>query len=92
MRATGPEGYVHFHGRKREKRWNHDHTWERCNYTYTQEELSERVPRLERLDSYTEITRTYANNFYRGQSLHAADKLRGLLGMDRKRAGQMWLI
>lgn len=83
---------MRFHGRNSEKWWKHDHAWERYDYTYSEEELSEWVPKLEKLDAETEVTLAYANNHFRGQSLDAAHKLRGLLGMDSKRAGQMRLV
>ncbi len=78
-RATGPVGYVRFHGRNYEKWWQHEHAWERYDYTYSEEELSEWVPKLRQLARQTEVTLAYANNHYRGQSLDTVAKLRRLL-------------
>jgi uncharacterized protein YecE (DUF72 family) len=82
IRATGPVGYVRFHGRNYEKWWRHDEAWERYNYSYTPEELREWVPRLNELESSTDVTLVYANNHYRGQSLETINTLRSLLADD----------
>lgn len=77
--ATGPLGYVRFHGRNYEKWWQHEQAWERYDYTYSSNELNEWVPRLKALESATEITLAYMNNHHRGQSLDSAQKLADLL-------------
>lgn len=79
VRATGPVGYVRFHGRNYEKWWQHDEAWERYDYTYSEEELKEWVPKLKKLAAASDVTLAYANNHYRGQSLNAVEKLRRLL-------------
>lgn len=78
-RATAPVGYVRFHGRNYEKWWQHDHAWERYDYSYPDEELEEWVPKLRGLEAETEVTLVYANNHYRGQSLQTVEQLRMLL-------------
>jgi uncharacterized protein YecE (DUF72 family) len=78
--ATGPVGYVRFHGRNADKWWKHDEAWERYDYTYSEPELEEWVPKLRQLEARTEITLVYANNHYRGQALDTVGKLRSLLG------------
>lgn len=78
-RATAPVGYVRFHGRNYEKWWQHEHAWERYDYSYPDEELAEWVPKLRGLETETEVTLVYANNHYRGQSLETVDQLRMLL-------------
>lgn len=78
-RATGPIGYVRFHGRNAEKWWRHEQAWERYDYTYSEAELREWVPSLEQLEAETEVTLVYMNNHYRGQSLQAASALADLL-------------
>lgn len=78
--ATGPVGYVRFHGRNAEKWWQHDEAWERYDYTYSEPELEEWVPKLKQLDSATDVTLVYANNHYRGQALETVRTLRSLLG------------
>jgi uncharacterized protein YecE (DUF72 family) len=81
-RATSPVAYVRFHGRNYDKWWQHDHAWERYDYSYGKEELLEWVPRLKSLKSESEITLAYANNHYRGQSLDTVRQLRALLASE----------
>lgn len=78
--ASGPLGYVRLHGRNAEKWWNHQHAWERYDYSYSDEELGEWVPRILELESQADAVLVYANNHYRGQSVDAMRKLRALLG------------
>jgi len=82
VRATGPVAYVRFHGRNAARWWQHDHTWERYDYTYTETELSEWVPRLRELETASPLTLVYANNHYRGQSVDTLRKLKCLLMTD----------
>lgn len=77
--ATGPVGYVRFHGRNYDKWWQHDHAWERYDYSYSEDELREWVPKLRELEDATELTLAFANNHYRGQSLDTIKTLRRLL-------------
>ncbi len=79
VKATGPVGYVRFHGRNYDKWWQHDEAWERYNYSYSAEELGEWLPRLRQLETDTDVTLVYANNHYRGQSLDTISTLRDLL-------------
>jgi len=78
-RATGPLAYVRFHGRNAAKWWEHENAWERYDYTYSEEELREWVPRLHELDDQVPLTLVYANNHYRGQSVDALKALSRLL-------------
>ena len=79
IRATGPIGYVRFHGRNAEKWWKHDQAWERYDYTYPEAELREWIPGLQALDAAAEVVLVYANNHYRSQSVDALRTLRTLL-------------
>ncbi len=78
-RATGSLGYVRFHGRNAAKWWAHEEAWERYDYTYSNEELEDWVPKLGQLDDSVPLTLVFANNHYRGQSLDTVRKLRSLL-------------
>jgi uncharacterized protein YecE (DUF72 family) len=78
-RATGPLGYVRFHGRNAKDWWEHEHGWQRYDYTYSEAELREWVPKLRQLDADLPLTLVYANNHYRGQSVDALRTLRGIL-------------
>ena len=77
--ATGPVAYVRFHGRNREKWWQHDEAWERYDYSYTDEELLEWKPKVERLDAEAPLTLVYMNNHWQGQAVGTARKLREVL-------------
>jgi uncharacterized protein YecE (DUF72 family) len=74
-RATSNIAYVRFHGRNAEKWWEHDHAWERYDYTYTQEELKDWVSKIKALDLESPLTLVYANNHYRGKSVDTLRKL-----------------
>ncbi len=78
-RASGPLGYVRFHGRNAKDWWEHEHGWQRYDYTYSEAEMREWVPKLRQLDADLPVTLVYANNHYRGQSVDALRTLRGLL-------------
>jgi uncharacterized protein YecE (DUF72 family) len=78
-RATGPLAYVRFHGRNAARWWEHEEAWQRYDYTYSDEELSEWLPRLRALDGEVPLTLAFANNHYRGQSLDTLRRLRRLL-------------
>jgi uncharacterized protein YecE (DUF72 family) len=85
--ATGPVGYVRFHGRNADKWWQHEHAWERYDYTYSEAELEGWVPKLRMLEANTEVTLAYANNHYRGQALDTVRKLRSLLDSGASKGG-----
>ena len=78
--ASGPVSYVRFHGRNAKKWWKHDQAWERYDYTYSEEELEEWVPKILELDADNAFVLIYANNHYRGQSIDTIRKLRKMLG------------
>lgn len=79
--ATSDIAYARFHGRNYEKWWHHDEAWERHDYLYTAEDLSEWVPKLKALDEQHETQETYVymNNTWSGQALSSARLLAGLL-------------
>lgn len=77
-RATSQVAYVRFHGRNAQKWWQHDQAWERYDYTYDREELTEWVPKIRRLAADADVVYCYANNHWEGQSVGTARQL-GLL-------------
>ena len=79
--ATTPVAYVRFHGRNAQKWWRHDHAWERYDYTYSQDELMDWVPRIQSLAEDSEVVYLYANNHWEGQSVGTARQLGLLLGL-----------
>jgi uncharacterized protein YecE (DUF72 family) len=78
-RATSPVAYVRFHGRNAAKWWQHDEAWERYDYTYSDEELREWVPRIRSLASEAETVYAFANNHWEGQAVSTARQLSLLL-------------
>ncbi len=77
--ATSPVAYVRFHGRNAQKWWQHEQAWERYDYTYSDEELAEWVPKIHTLDQQAETTFVFANNHWRGQAVGTARQLKMLL-------------
>lgn len=81
--ATSPIAYVRFHGRNSSKWWQHDEAWERYDYTYSDDELIEWVPKVQQLDAETPLTLVYMNNHWQGQAVGTARQLQLLLkGLD----------
>lgn len=77
--VTAPTAYVRFHGRNAAKWWQHEHAYERYDYTYARAELQEWVPKIEQMNALAENTFVFANNHYRGQGIDTARQLRLLL-------------
>lgn len=78
--VTSPRvAYVRFHGRNYAKWWKHEEPYERYDYTYSEEELQEWVPRIQYMDKEAEKVFVFANNHYRAQAIDTVVKLRRLL-------------
>ena len=77
--ATGPIGYVRFHGRNYQKWWAHDAAYERYSYSYSDAELQEWVPKITQLNNETQTTFVFTNNHYRGQAVETVRRLKALL-------------
>jgi len=77
--ATSKIGYIRFHGRNSAKWWNHERAYERYDYSYTPQELSEWLPKIQKLDSLAEMTFIFANNHWRGQAVNTIRQLRLML-------------
>ena len=77
--VTSEIGYIRFHGRNSAKWWQHEHAYERYDYSYTPQELSEWLPKIRKLDSVAEKTFVFANNHWRGQSVSTIRQLRVML-------------
>ncbi len=76
--ATSDIGYVRFHGRNREKWWNHDNQAERYDYTYTEDELRAWVPRIKTLEHCSRRVFVFMNNHRHGQAVNNAKLLRAM--------------
>jgi len=74
--ATTSIAYVRFHGRNSDKWWQHQHAYERYDYSYSEEELKEWVPRINKLNAMAEKTFIFANNHWRSQSVSTIRQLR----------------
>ncbi len=77
--ATSKISYIRFHGRNSAKWWQHEQAYERYDYSYTPQELSEWLPKIRKLDSITERTFVFANNHWRGQAVGTIRQLRVML-------------
>lgn len=77
--VTSDVAYVRFHGRNAQKWWQHEQAHERYDYTYSEEELLEWVPKIRQLDSKATRTFAFANNHWQGQAVGTARQLRLLL-------------
>jgi len=78
--VTAPTAYVRFHGRNAEKWYEHEVAAERYDYRYGTEDLREWKGRIERLDAKAERTLVFFNNHFRGNAVHNARELQGLMG------------
>ncbi|ADL07241.1 protein of unknown function DUF72 [Thermosediminibacter oceani DSM 16646] len=77
--ATSSIGYVRFHGRNIRKWYNHEKSYERYDYLYTEMELSEWVPRIRELSRKTKVVFIAMNNHFNASAVINARQLLGLL-------------
>lgn len=77
--VTSKLGYIRFHGRNAAKWWEHEFAWERYDYTYTDEELKEWVPKIKSMNSLVKQTFVFANNHWKGQAVNTIRQLKRLL-------------
>jgi uncharacterized protein YecE (DUF72 family) len=78
VRVTGPVAYVRFHGRNAAKWYDHQFAWERYDYTYSEDELADWIPRIRELAELAPRVVLYANNHYKGQSVETMNTLKTL--------------
>jgi uncharacterized protein YecE (DUF72 family) len=78
-KVTSEIGYIRFHGRNAAKWWQPVHAYERYDYTYSDEELEEWVPRIKKINTEAEKTFVFANNHWRGQSVDTIRQLKLML-------------
>ncbi len=77
--VTSKTGYVRFHGRNSAKWWQHEHAYERYDYTYSPSELGEWLPKIQKIDKIAEKTFVFANNHWRGQAVSTIRQLRMMM-------------
>lgn len=81
--VTSENVFVRFHGRNKEKWWQHDQPWERYDYFYSNQELlpfSEHIQRLMK-ESKAKNIYVYFNNHAHAQAVASALMLADQLGM-----------
>lgn len=86
--VTAPIAYVRFHGRNKEKWWQHEHPWERYDYEYSPEELQEWVPKIQRMAEEASVVYLFANNHYRGKAVRTAQMLAQMLRLPLPQEGK----
>jgi len=77
--VTSKMGCSGFHGRNSTKWWQHEQAYERYDYNYTPQELSEWLPKIQKLDNIAEKTFVFANNHWRGQAVSTIRQLQIVL-------------
>jgi uncharacterized protein YecE (DUF72 family) len=77
--GTSKIGYIRFHGRNKDKWWQHEQPYERYDYSYRPEELKEWLPKIKKIAAVTEKVFIFANNHWRGQSIDTVRQLRMML-------------
>jgi uncharacterized protein YecE (DUF72 family) len=77
--VTSNIAYVRFHGRNTAKWWQHEHAYERYDYTYSADELKDWLPKISKLNSSAEKTFIFANNHWRSQAVSTIRQLRMML-------------
>ncbi|MDD3520800.1 MAG: DUF72 domain-containing protein [Actinomycetota bacterium] len=76
---TSDSFYLRFHGRNKEKWWNHKQAYERYDYMYKAEQLQEWVPAITKALKQSKKTLIYFNNHYKAKSVRSAEILKNLL-------------
>lgn len=76
---TAAIAYIRFHGRNRDKWYNHEQAWERYNYLYSEAELAEWVPTIMAMAHSGANVMVLTNNHYLGQAFKNAQMLRDLI-------------
>lgn len=79
--VTAPIAYVRFHGRNASNWWQHEQAYQRYDYSYSETELQEWVPKLEKLQEQAQQVYLFANNCYKSQSVTTARQLKVLMGI-----------
>jgi uncharacterized protein YecE (DUF72 family) len=80
--TTGDLAYVRFHGRNKEKWWNHQTVGERYDYLYSDTELGEWLPKLRTMGTESRTLMVLFNNCHFGQAARNALKMQQLLFED----------
>ncbi|MFH0882513.1 MAG: DUF72 domain-containing protein [bacterium] len=84
--VTSSTGYVRFHG-KNAKTWYHPELGDRYDWTYSEEELRNWLPRLRALVDRAEETYLFFNNCHAGQAIKSAALMREILRQEQLEVG-----
>jgi len=76
--VTSQISYVRFHGRNKKQWWTGDNA-SRYDYLYTDEELSEWIPRITKVAKKSTKTIIAFNNHWKGQAVTNAKRIREML-------------
>lgn len=77
--VTSGLAYVRFHGRNEAKWWQHEQSWERYHYRYTDAELAGWLPRLRAMEARAGQLLVYMNNHAQGNAVADAERLLQML-------------
>ncbi len=77
--CTSNTAYVRFHGRNKEKWWEHKSSAERYDYLYQEKELQEWTPRIKALSKQAERTLIFFNNHPDAKAVQNAKQMKKLL-------------
>ncbi len=79
--STSSIGYIRFHGRNSKEWWNSKDGWQRYNYSYSENELLEWIPRINQISKNTEETYVFFNNHYGGKAATNAGMLARMMNI-----------
>lgn len=77
--ATSDIVYLRLHGRNKQKWWNHDQAYERYDYLYSEQEISEWKDKILEMSQYAENCFVSFNNHFRAQAVINARMLMEML-------------
>ncbi|MFH1540139.1 MAG: DUF72 domain-containing protein [bacterium] len=81
-RATTRVAYVRFHGRNKDDWWHPREGSDRYNYDYSNEELSEWVDPILKIEKKNDCVLLFFNNCHFGRAPRNAERMAALLGLD----------
>lgn len=81
VRSTSSIGYLRLHGRNNKRWWRPKKSYERYNYLYSEEEIEEWIPGIEKLQKETSRVYISFNNHYQGKAFQNALTLKKLLDL-----------
>lgn len=87
--VTSEIAYVRFHGRNYEKWFEHEESWERYDYLYSEKELDDWVPRIKSMSKESTNVFVVTNNHFRGQAIQNAGELKRKLGQEARMPGAL---